>query len=365
MRKRHDDGHRISTGSLHVADGWLLLCRELLTGPDKPAAPRAIRAPRRTGRTAALTGALATAALTIAIGGCGGGAHSTGTTVASVNPAQGAGASTTATAGTPTAGTPTGSAASTATATTATTAVPAGAAHAASGATAAGASSNGAQTGAGAASKAGGGSSSGKAAHGHKHSHSHKPADHGGSGSGSGGGSGSSGAGRGSGGGSDAAVHGLPYEVSTISMEPTYKPETTVYFDTSRVHPTIGDVVVFYLPKGAAGGACRDVPVGGAPCQYPVPGLLTQMGMKRVVGLPGDTIAVRDGEVIRNGRQEPEPPTEPCGQLERTACEYPKAITVPDGYYYVMADNRAAAKEDSRVFGAVPQAAILGIVEGS
>jgi signal peptidase I len=162
-----------------------------------------------------------------------------------------------------------------------------------------------------------------------------------------------------------AADKGVPYTVSTTSMEPTYKGETTVYYDPTRTHPRIGDVIIFRLPTGANGGGCRKVPVGGAPCQYPVPGLLKKTGIKRVVGLSGDTIAVHAGHVIRNGRPESESPTLPCGQDERTACEYPKAITVPAGHYYVMADYRAAAKEDSRVFGAVPQEAVLGTVEGS
>ncbi len=147
-------------------------------------------------------------------------------------------------------------------------------------------------------------------------------------------------------------------------MEPTYKAETTVHYDPTRTQPQIGDVIVFYLPVGGEGGSCAEVPVGGAPCQDPVPGLTKKIAMKRVVGLPGDTIAVREGHVIRNGQSEPEPPTLPCGPDEQTACEYPKAITVPAGHYYVMADNRAAAKEDSRVYGAVPQEAVLGTVEG-
>ncbi len=148
-------------------------------------------------------------------------------------------------------------------------------------------------------------------------------------------------------------------------MEPTYKAETTVYYDPTRIHPQIGDVILFYLPAGAETGSCAEVPTGGAPCRDPVPGLLKKTGMKRVVGLPGDTIAVREGHVIRNGQPEPEPATIACGTDEQTVCEYPKAITVPAGHYYVMADNRGAAKEDSRVFGAVPQEAVLGTVEGS
>ncbi len=161
------------------------------------------------------------------------------------------------------------------------------------------------------------------------------------------------------------AGNGVPYTVSTTSMEPNYKGETTVYYDPTRTHPHIGEVIVFHLPTGADGGGCAEVPVGGAPCKDPVPGLLQKTGIKRVVGLPGDTIAIRKGHVIRNGQPEPEPTTLPCGPDEQTECEYPKAITVSAGHYYVMSDYRAAAKEDSRVFGAVPQEAVLGTVEGS
>jgi signal peptidase I len=292
----------------------------------------------------------------LALAGCGGGSHAAGTPAADAGGAPAPGAGTTG--ATSTAGATTGRAAGTA---------PVG--GSAGGGTA-GSGSAGGQgggvAGGGSEGGPGGGSARGGAgAGGTAHGHARKTAGHG-SGGGSngagvtGGGSGTSGAPSAS-----TAAHGVPFEVSTTSMEPTYKPETTVYYDPTRTQPKIGEVIVFHLPAGADGGACREVPVGGAPCRDPVPGLLAKIGMKRVVGLPGDTIAIRDGHVIRNGQPEPEPPTLPCGTDEQTACEYPRAITVPAGHYYVMADYRAANKEDSRVFGAVPQEAVLGTVEGS
>ncbi len=154
---------------------------------------------------------------------------------------------------------------------------------------------------------------------------------------------------------------GVPYRVSTTSMEPTYKPFTTVYYDPTHTHPQLGDVVLFHLPKGATEGACSSVEAGGAACTEPASKeLTTTTSMKRVVGLPGNTIAIRDGQVIRDGQ----PVSEPIVGCTGPGCEFPKAITVPAGSYYVMSDNRQLFQEDSRVYGAVPQAAIIGTVQG-
>jgi signal peptidase I len=165
------------------------------------------------------------------------------------------------------------------------------------------------------------------------------------------------------GGGAPSAQTGVPYEVSSISMHPNYQPETTVYYNPARTQPQIGEVVIFYLPTGAQNGSCGTVEVGGAPCDIPVPGITKTLAMKRVVGLPGDTIAIHDGHVTRNGQPEPEPQTEECKE-EEEGCNYLKPVVVPAGDYYVMGDNRRLPQEDSRVFGAIPQAAIVGTVEG-
>ncbi len=155
---------------------------------------------------------------------------------------------------------------------------------------------------------------------------------------------------------------GVPYEVHTISMEPTYRFGAKVYYDPTRTHPQIGDVIVFYLPVGGRNSSCGTVMEGQQACAVAKSGLTKKLAIKRVVGLPGDTIAIRHGRVIRNGRPEPEPRTLGCGA--EAGCEFPTPITVPADAYYVMSDNRALAHEDSRLWGAVPQAAIVGTVEG-
>jgi signal peptidase I len=45
----------------------------------------------------------------------------------------------------------------------------------------------------------------------------------------------------------------------------------------------------------------------------------------------------------------------------RAACEMPRPITVPDGTWFLAGDNRGAS-DDSRFWGPVPTAAIVGVV---
>lgn len=162
--------------------------------------------------------------------------------------------------------------------------------------------------------------------------------------------------------------NGVPYEVHTAAMEPTYKPFTMVYYDPTQTSPQIGQVILFYLPAGAEEGTCASAEVGGRACAVASPGLSHNLSLARVVGLPGEEIAIHDGLVVRNGQPVSEPAIQPCGVKEletEPGCEYPKAITVPAGSYYVMADNRLLFQDDSRGFGAVPQEALVGTLLGS
>jgi signal peptidase I len=81
--------------------------------------------------------------------------------------------------------------------------------------------------------------------------------------------------------------------------------------------------------------------------------------LKRVVGLPGDRISIVDGAVIRNGTPETGPRIARCGD---PSCNFRTPIRVGTGTYYVLGDNRGQS-DDSRFWGPVRRAWIIGLVE--
>ncbi len=75
--------------------------------------------------------------------------------------------------------------------------------------------------------------------------------------------------------------------------------------------------------------------------------------IKRIIGLPGETLEIREGVVYINGKPLSEPYVNgvPRGN-------YPP-LTIPDGYIFVMGDNRNNSV-DSRSFGPIPIENIVG-----
>ena len=156
-----------------------------------------------------------------------------------------------------------------------------------------------------------------------------------------------------------------PYEIPSASMEPTLQIGQRVLVDRIGSHfssPSVGDVVVFHPPTSetcvnphqgdnsggaAAPGACDSVQGGHSSQTY----------IKRVVGMPGDHLSIRDGHVYRNGHRESDPYAQPC--LGAAECNFPATIIVPPGDYYMMGDNRPDSL-DSRFWGPVPKAWIIG-----
>ena len=75
--------------------------------------------------------------------------------------------------------------------------------------------------------------------------------------------------------------------------------------------------------------------------------------IKRVVGLPGDQLEVRDGQLLRNNSVVNEP-------WLNEAIDYAmEQITVPDGTVWVMGDNRNASL-DSHLWGSLPDNLVIG-----
>src|SRR5213080_3818320 len=97
-----------------------------------------------------------------------------------------------------------------------------------------------------------------------------------------------------------------PYRIPSGSMEPTLAIGQRVLTNRLAGNPGLGDVVVFHPPAGAepANPLCGNPSQGPGhqqACGKPVPHESTATYIKRVVGLPGDHIAIRNGHVIRNG----------------------------------------------------------------
>lgn len=165
------------------------------------------------------------------------------------------------------------------------------------------------------------------------------------------------------------AVLVKPFQIPSESMIPTLAVGQRVL--VNRVgnrfgEPEVGDVVVFHPPagadddqlSGASGSMCGVVPRDGEPCSRPTSERSDQNFVKRVVAGPGDTIAVVDGHVVRNGERQVESfIQETCDT--GIARDFPIAIRVPLGHWFMMGDNRQCS-QDSRFWGPVPKASLIG-----
>ena len=150
------------------------------------------------------------------------------------------------------------------------------------------------------------------------------------------------------------------FYIPSGSMEPTLNISDRVLVEKvsyrfGDIHH--GDVVVFVHDEaGAEPAGPRNLVAGYFSSLGQAIGVVPPSDrdfIKRVIGLPGDTIDC-DGRVIRNGQKLTEPYL-PTG-VETTGCE---KTTVKPGELYVMGDNRTNS-QDSRAFGPIRESDVVG-----
>ncbi|ACV69533.1 signal peptidase I [Desulfohalobium retbaense] len=81
--------------------------------------------------------------------------------------------------------------------------------------------------------------------------------------------------------------------------------------------------------------------------------------IKRIIGLPGDTIEIRDKQVYRNGQKLQEPYVQHTDPSTVPRRDNFGPVTVPEDKYFVMGDNRDESY-DSRFWGFVEHSKIKG-----
>jgi signal peptidase I len=126
-----------------------------------------------------------------------------------------------------------------------------------------------------------------------------------------------------------------PVKVEGTSMLPQLADEQRIFvnklvYRIDRIER--GDVIVFRFPED-----------------------LRRSYIKRVVGLPGETVEVRKGAVHIDGKTLTEPYVP---QRYRDRASHPP-FTVPEGAYYVLGDHRNTSN-DSRTWGTVDKSFITG-----
>jgi signal peptidase I len=133
-----------------------------------------------------------------------------------------------------------------------------------------------------------------------------------------------------------------PYQILQVSMEHTLEPGQYVLVDKLSPHFSDykrGDVIVFEPPAGFQEDG-QNIPF-----------------IKRVVGVAGDTVEVKDGAVWVNGVKLTEPYVY---EGQTTEALTGQAIwQVPTGYLFVMGDHRQES-QDSRVFGPIAKSTVIG-----
>jgi signal peptidase I len=124
-----------------------------------------------------------------------------------------------------------------------------------------------------------------------------------------------------------------PIKVVGAAMSPALNDGDRIIIERNPQKLERGDIVVFYVPWA------QDF-------SY----------IKRVVGLPYETVEVREGKVFVNGKPLDEPYIDPKFDEVKQSSE---AVRLAEAHYYVAGDNRDNSS-DSRIWGPLDRKLIYG-----
>jgi len=148
----------------------------------------------------------------------------------------------------------------------------------------------------------------------------------------------------------------IPYSIPTDGMSPAASKNDMLLvegFTFLRRQPARGDIVAFKTDG-----------ISGIPLP---PGVKSQIYLKRLAGLPGETLQISQGKIYVNGT--PAPIFNQAGEIHYTnprgsgglLSSAEEKVTVPAGMYFVLGDN-SPDSSDSRYWGFVPAGNVIGKV---
>ncbi len=145
--------------------------------------------------------------------------------------------------------------------------------------------------------------------------------------------------------------------IPSESMEPTLFPGDRVLVVKAFDSPSRGDVIVFSDPQGRP-GPDRGVIGGFVHWVSETLGFARPQDedfIKRVIGLPGEVVELRNGRLLVDGRHVPEPYLR--GPVDTR--DY-GPVTVPADSLFVLGDNRLNSKDSRFGLGFVPVDKVIG-----
>jgi signal peptidase I len=165
-----------------------------------------------------------------------------------------------------------------------------------------------------------------------------------------------------------------PTVVKQISMYPTLQSEQRLIvkrtFRITKNMPERGDIITFEAPMSiryTSGLVDQSNPVAVyeekrrnifEKFEYYVLEITKKSYIKRVIGLPGEHIEIKNGKVYINGEEFEE---EYLSSDVVTESDVFNDFIVPEGYLFCMGDNRTKST-DCRAFGCIPYEKVEGIV---